>query len=76
MYASGRGKMDHNEAVRQCESLFTREAQHAHDTAVELEVLVSVLPKEKSREIAQLQVKASHRQAKEFRDLAEKVKEK
>ena len=43
---------------------------------IEFEALVSVLPNEKSREIAQLQVKASHRQAKEFRDLAEKVKEK
>ncbi len=68
--------MDHNEAVRECASLFAREAQHAHDTAIEFEALVSVLPNEKSREIAQLQVKASHRQATEFRDLAEKVKEK
>jgi hypothetical protein len=65
--------MDHSEAVRECASLFAREAQHAHDTALEFETLVSVLPNEKSREIAQLQVKASHRQAKEFRDLAEKV---
>jgi hypothetical protein len=53
--------MDHNEAVRECTSLFAREAQHAHDTAIEFEALVSVLPDEKSREI---------------RELAEKVKEK
>jgi hypothetical protein len=49
-------------------------ANHAHDTATELEALVLLLP-EKSRQRAQLQVKASHKQAKEFRELALKVKE-
>jgi hypothetical protein len=49
-------------------------ANHAHDTATELEALVLLLP-EKSRQLAQLQVKASHKQAKEFRELAQKVKE-
>jgi hypothetical protein len=50
-------------------------ADHAHDTATELEALVSPLPSEKSRQLAQLQVKASHKQAKEFRELAQKAKE-
>jgi hypothetical protein len=52
-----------------------READHAHETATELEALVSLLPSERSRELAHLQVKASYRQAKDFRELAEKVKE-
>jgi hypothetical protein len=51
-----------------------READQAHDTATELEALVSLLPSEESRQLAQLQVKASHKQANEFRELAEKVK--
>jgi hypothetical protein len=50
-------------------------AQSAHEAATELEALVSLLPSEKSRQLAQLQVKASHRLAKDFRELAQKVKE-
>jgi hypothetical protein len=67
--------MDHNEAVRKFEHLMLREADHAHETATELETLVSLLPSEKSRQLAQLQVKASHKLAKDFRELAQKVKE-
>jgi len=67
--------MDHNEVVRKFEHLMLREADHAHETATELEGLVSLLPNEKSRELAQLQVKASYKQAKEFRELAQQVKE-
>jgi hypothetical protein len=52
-----------------------READHAHEVATELEALVSLLPSDKSRQLAQIQVKASHKQAKEFRELAQKVKE-
>jgi len=52
-----------------------READHAHEVATELETLLSLLPSEKSRQLAQLQVKASHKQAKDFRELAQKVKE-
>ena len=52
-----------------------READHAHEAAIEVEALVSLLPCEKSRQLAQLQVKASHKQAKDFRELAQKVKE-
>ncbi len=52
-----------------------READHAHEAATELEALVSLLPSEKSRQLAQLQVKASHKQAKDFRELAQRVKE-
>jgi len=66
--------MDHNEVVRKFEHLMVREADHAHEVATELEALVSLLP-EKSRQLAQLQVKASHKQAKDFRELAQKVKE-
>jgi hypothetical protein len=67
--------MDHNESIREFECLMGREADHAYEAAIELEALVSLLPSEKSRQLAQLQVKASHKQSKEFRDLAQKVKE-
>ena len=67
--------MDHNEAVRKFDHLMIREADHAHEAAIELEALVSLLPTEKSRRLAQLQVKASHKQAKDFRELAQRVKE-
>ena len=52
-----------------------REAEHAREAAIELEALVSLLPSENFRQLAQLQVKASHKQAKELRELAQKVKE-
>ena len=67
--------MDHNETLRKFEHLMEREAGHAHEAAIELEALVSLLPGEKSRQLAQLQVKASYQQAKEFRELAQRVKE-
>jgi hypothetical protein len=38
--------------------------------------MVPHLTGENSRQLAHLQIKASHKQSKEFRDLAEKVKEK
>ena len=67
--------MDHNESVRKFEHLMIREADHAHEAAIELEALVLLMPSEKSRQLAQLQVKAGHKQAEEFRELAQKVKE-
>jgi len=67
--------MDHNESTRKFENLMLREADRARETATELEALVSVLPNEKSRQLAQLQIKAFHKQAKEFRELALKVKQ-
>jgi hypothetical protein len=67
--------MDHNESLRKFANLLAKEADHAHDAATELEGLVSLLPSEKSRQLAQLQIKASHKQAKEFRELGQKVKE-
>ena len=67
--------MDHHESVRKFEHLMTTEADHAHEVATELEALVSLLPSGKSRQLAQIQVKASHKQVKEFRELAQKVKE-
>jgi hypothetical protein len=60
--------MDDNESIRKFESLMVKEASHAHEVAIELEALVLVLP-EKSRQLAQLQVKASNKHAKEFREL-------
>src|ERR1700686_4207192 len=68
--------MDHHEAVRKFEHLMLKEADHAREVATELEALVPILTTENSRQLAQLQIKASHKQAKEFRELAEKVKEK
>jgi hypothetical protein len=67
--------MDHDEAVRKFEHLMIREADRAHETATELEALVLLLPSEKSRQLAQLQVKASRKQAKDFRELAQTVGE-
>jgi hypothetical protein len=67
--------MDHNESVRKFEHLMIKEADHAHEVATELEALEPLLPTEKSRQFAQIQIKASHKQAKEFRELAQKTKE-
>ena len=67
--------MDHNESVRKFEHLMLKQADHAREAAIELEALVSEMPSQKSRELAQLQVKASHKMAKEFRDLSQKVHE-
>jgi len=67
--------MDHNESVRKFEHLMIKQADGAHEAATELEALLSLLPSEKSRQLAQLQIKASNKQAKEFRELAQKVKE-
>jgi len=66
--------MDHNELTRKLEQLMLREADHAHATTTELEALAVLLP-EKFRQLAQSQIKASHKQAKEFRELAQKAKE-
>ena len=67
--------MDHNEAARKFEHLMLKEADRAQEAAIELEALVSLLPNQKSRQLAELQVKASHKQARDFRELAQKVKE-
>jgi hypothetical protein len=69
------GNMDHNEAVRKLEHLMLKRADQAQEAATELEALVSLLPNEKSRELAQFQAKASHKQARDFRELAQKTKE-
>ena len=68
--------MDHDEVVRKLEHLMLKQAGHAQEAATELEALVSLLPNGKSRQVAELQAKASHKQAKDFRELAQKVKEK
>jgi hypothetical protein len=68
--------MDHNEAVRKLEHLMLKQADHAQRAATELEALVLLLPNGKSRQLAELQVKASHKQANDFRELAQKAKEK
>jgi hypothetical protein len=70
-----RGNMDHNEAVRKFEHLMLRGADQAHEAATELEALAALLPSEKSRQLAQVQAKASYKRAKAFRELAQKVKE-
>jgi hypothetical protein len=75
LYFNEEGIMDHNEAVRKFEHLMIREADRAQEAATELEGLVLHLSGEKSRQLAQLQVKASHKQAKALRELAQQVKE-
>jgi hypothetical protein len=67
--------VDHNEAIRKLDHLLIKEAGHAQEAAIELEALVPFLVTDKSRQIAQLQVKESHKQAREFRELAQKAKE-
>ena len=67
--------MDHNEAIRKLEHLMLKQADQAQEAATELEALVTLLSNEKSRQLAQLQIKASHKQAKDFRELAQRVKE-
>ena len=67
--------MDHNEAIRKFEHLMLKRADQAQEAAIELEALAVLLPNEKSRQLAHLQVKASHQQAKDFRELAQKVTE-
>jgi hypothetical protein len=67
--------MDHQESIRQFEHLMVREADHAKETATELEVVLTHLTSEKSQQLAREQVKASHQRAKEFRELAQRVKE-
>jgi hypothetical protein len=67
--------VDHNEAIRKLDHLLIREAGHAQEAAIELEALIPFLLTDKSRQLAHLQVKASHKQATEFRELAQKAKE-
>ncbi len=66
--------MDHDESVRKFQHLMLREAGHAPETATELEALTLLLPSEHPKQMAHLQVKASFKLAKEFRELAHKVK--
>jgi hypothetical protein len=68
--------MDHHEAVRKFEHLMLKQAEHSREVATELEALAPILTTENSRQLAHLQIKASHKQAKEFRELAEQIKEK
>jgi enamine deaminase RidA (YjgF/YER057c/UK114 family) len=51
--------MDHNEAVRKFEHLMLKGADQAREAAIELEGLLLLLPKEKTQELAHLQIKAS-----------------
>jgi hypothetical protein len=68
--------MDHNEALRNFEHLMLKQADQAHEAATELDALAPHLTTENSRQLATIQVKASHKLSKDFRELAEKVKEK
>jgi hypothetical protein len=52
-----------------------KQAAQAQEAAIELEALVPQLSNEKSRQLAQEQIKASHKQARDFRELAKTVKE-
>jgi hypothetical protein len=66
--------MDHNEAIRKFEHLTLKAAEQAREMAIELEALVLLLPKEKTRQLAQLQLKASNRRSRDLRELAETVR--
>lgn len=67
--------MDHNEALRKFQHLMLKRADQAQEAVTELQALLVLLPNEKSRQLAHLQVKANHQQAKDFRELAGKVTE-
>jgi metal-responsive CopG/Arc/MetJ family transcriptional regulator len=66
--------MDHNETIRKFERLMIKQAEHAHSAATEIEAMVSLLPDEKTRQLAQEQVKEIHKHSKDFRALAQKLK--
>jgi len=67
--------MDHDEAIRKFGHVLIRGADHAQEAATELEALVPLLVSDKPRLLAQAQIKASHRLAKELRELAGTVKQ-
>ena len=67
--------MDHNEALRKLQHLLLKRADQAQEAVTELQAILALLPNEKSRQLAHLQVKANHQEAKDFRELAEKVTE-
>lgn len=46
--------MEHNELIRKFEHLREKQADQTHEAAVELEALVTLLPSEKSRQLAHL----------------------
>jgi ribosomal protein S13 len=66
--------MDHNETIRKFEKLMIKQAEHAHSTATEIESMVSLLPDQRTRQLAEEQVKEIHKQSKDFRALAQKLK--
>lgn len=65
--------MDHNEALRKFAHILEREAAHAHEAAIEIEELAHLLPQQ-SQSFAHQQVKASHKLAKDLRELAVNIK--
>jgi len=66
--------MDHNETIRKFERLMIKQAEHAHSAATEIEAMVSLLPDPRTRHLAEEQVKEIHKQSKDFRALAQKLK--
>ena len=66
--------MDHDEAARKFERLLLREADHWSEAAIELEALIPGLRVDNARQLAELQLKEFHKQAKSFRELAQKAK--
>jgi hypothetical protein len=65
--------MDHNQAIREFEHLMEKQAEHAQSAATELEALLQHLPNGKTRQLAGEQIKASRKQAKEFREMAKQA---
>jgi hypothetical protein len=53
-----------------------KQADQAREAEAELEALVPLLTIDNSRQLAQLPVKTIHKQARDFCEFAEKVKEK
>ena len=55
--------MDHNETTRKFERLMIKQAEHAHSAATEIEAMVSLLPDQRTRQLAEEQVKEIHKQS-------------
>jgi hypothetical protein len=67
--------MDHQEAARKFEDLMQKQAAQSQEAAIELQALIPRISNGRLRQLAESQIMASHKQAKEFRELATNVRE-
>jgi tRNA G37 N-methylase TrmD len=65
--------MDHQKSARKFEHLMEKQAAQSQEAAIELEALVLRILNEKLRQLTESEIRASHEQAKELRELATNV---